>query len=187
MPFLHLPVQSGSDSMLRAMNRRHTADHYRRIVDQLRTARPDMAFSTDIIVGFPGETDADFTATCDLVHDVGYAGAYTFKYSVRPGTPAADLGGQVEESVKHERLLALQALVDENRRAIAQGLIGRTAPVLFEKTGRNPGQVVGRTPWFGSVHAEGSADLIGTIRDVRLQSAGSNSHGGSLVLEGAER
>ncbi len=181
MPFLHLPVQSGSDRILRAMNRKHTADHYRRIVDRLREARPDIAFSTDIIVGFPGETDADFEATCSLVRDIGFAGAFTFKYSVRPGTPAADMDDQVEESVKHARLLHLQALVDETRAAYARALIGRIAPVLFEKTGRNPGQIIGRTPWFGSVYVNGPADLVGHVCDVRLDHAGPNSHGGTLM------
>ena len=181
MPFLHLPVQSGSDEILRAMNRRHTVDHYRRIVDELRIARADMAFSTDIIVGFPGETDADFEATCALVHSVGYAGAYTFKYSVRPGTPAASMDGQVDEAVKHARLLHLQALVEDGRRTHALSLVGKTTSVLFEKAGRNPGQFIGRTPWSGSVYVAGSADLVGTVRDVRLDAAGPNSHAGTLI------
>ena len=187
MPFLHLPVQSGSDRMLRAMNRRHSADHYRRLVQRLRGARPDMTFSTDIIVGFPGESDADFAATCALVRDVGYASAYTFKYSPRPGTPAAEMDRQVPEDVKAARLRELQTLVDAGRVTLAQSLVGRVAPVLFEKPGRNPGQIIGRTPWFGSVHVAGSEALIGKVADVRLDAAGPNSHRGSLVgaMEGA--
>ena len=180
MPFLHLPVQSGSDRILRAMNRKHTGDDYRRLIDRIKDARPDMAFSTDIIVGFPGESDADFAATCDLVRDVGYQSAYTFKYSIRPGTPAADLDNQVDEAVKHSRLLELQRLVDARRADRAREAVGRIAPVLFEKAGRNPGQIIGRTPWFGSIHAAGAADLIGTVRQVRLEAAGPNSHYGSL-------
>ena len=140
-----------------------------------------MAFSTDIIVGFPGESDAEFAATCDLVRAVGYASAYTFKYSVRPGTPAADLDDQVPEDVKHHRLRELQSLVEERRALLAKTLVGRTAPVLFEKTGRNPGQIIGRTPWFGAVHAVGPADLIGSVHAVRLEAAGPNSHAGTLV------
>ena len=181
MPFLHLPVQSGSDRILRAMNRKHTVDHYRRLIERIRTARPDMAFSTDIIVGFPGESDADFSATCDLVRDVGYQSAFTFKYSIRPGTPAADLDDQVEEQVKHTRLLELQALVDERRAARAREAEGRITPVLFEKAGRNAGQIIGRTPWFGSVYVPAPADLIGAVRDVRLEAAGPNSHYGTLI------
>ena len=181
MPFLHLPVQSGSDRILRAMNRRHDVDHYRRVIDRLRASRADMAFSTDIIVGFPGESDSDFEATCTLVRDTGYAGAYTFKYSVRPGTPAADMDDQVDEHLKHARLLHLQALVEDGRRAHAASLVRRVAPVLFEKAGRNAGQIIGRTPWFGSVYVEGPVDLVGHIRDVRLDAAGPNSHAGSLV------
>ena len=181
MPYLHLPVQSGSDRILRAMNRKHTADQYRRLIDRIRAARPDMAFSTDIIVGFPGESDADFAATCDLVRDVGYQSAFTFKYSIRPGTPAADLDDQVEEHVKHARLLELQQLVDARRADRAREAVGRIAPVLFEKRGRNPGQIVGRTPWFGSVHLAGPAELIGMVRDVRLEAAGPNSHYASLI------
>lgn len=187
MPCLHLPVQSGSDRVLRAMNRRHTADHYRRLIDRLRESRADMAFSTDIIVGFPGESDVDFAATCDLVREVGFANAYSFKYSARPGTPAAELDNPVEEDVKHTRLLHLQALVEDGRRALALQKVGCVAPVLFDKPGRRDGQIIGRTPWFGAVHAEGPASLIGTLRNVHLDAAGPNSHAGTLVaeLEGA--
>ncbi len=182
MPFLHLPVQSGSDRILSRMNRRHTAGHYRAIVSRLRAVRPDMALSTDIIVGFPGETDADFAATCGLVREVGYSSAFTFKYSVRPGTPAADMDDQVPEPVKRERLLELQALVDENRRALAQSEVGAVRAVLFEKPGRHPGQITGRTPGFGGVYVDGPLSLIGTVCPVKLGAAGTNSHSG-VILE----
>jgi len=155
MPFLHLPVQSGSDAVLEAMNRKCTADGYRRLADALRAARPDLALSSDFIVGFPGETEADFAATLRLVRDVGFAQAFSFKYSVRPGTPAAGLRRQVAEPVKAERLRALQELLDGQQAAFNRSCVGRTLPVLFERPGRHPGQLVGRTPYLQAVHLAG--------------------------------
>ncbi|MCB0406544.1 MAG: radical SAM protein, partial [Bdellovibrionales bacterium] len=147
MPYLHLPVQSGADRILRAMNRRHTAAEYLALIGKIRAARPDIALSSDFIVGFPGETDEDFHATMRLVEEVGFAGAFSFKYSRRPGTPGAELDGQVEESVKKERLAALQALLDAQAASFNAASIGRSMDVLFEKTGRHAGQIVGRSPY----------------------------------------
>ena len=159
MPYLHLPVQSGSDRILRAMNRRHRAADYLRLVDKLRAARPDIALSGDFIVGFPGESDADFAATLALVEDVGYAQAYSFKYSPRPGTPAAAAPDQVPETVKAERLATLQALLKEQQAAFNAASVGRTLPVLLERPGRKPGQGVGRSPHMQAVHVDlGGAD-----------------------------
>ncbi len=154
MPFLHLPVQSGSDRVLEAMNRRHRADDYRRIVARLRAARPDLALSSDFIVGFPGESEADFAATLDLVRETGFAQAYSFKYSPRPGTPAAAMQGveQVGEAVKAERLARLQALLGEQQLAFNRASVGRRLAVLFERPGRKPGQFIGRSPYMQSVH-----------------------------------
>jgi tRNA-2-methylthio-N6-dimethylallyladenosine synthase len=181
MPFLHLPVQSGSDRILEAMNRRHTADAYRRIVDRLRSARPDLALSSDFIVGFPGEIDADFQATLDLIGEIGFAQAFSFKYSPRPGTPAALLDGQVAESVKAERLARVQDLLAAQQRRFNEASIGRTVPVLFEKEGRHPGQLVGRTPHMQSVHAAAPARLIGRTVPVRLLACGRNSIAGAVA------
>jgi tRNA-2-methylthio-N6-dimethylallyladenosine synthase len=178
MPFLHLPVQSGSDRILAAMNRRHRADDYRRLVERLRAARPDLALSSDFIVGFPGETEADFAATLDLVHDIGYAQAFSFKYSPRPGTPAAALEGQVPEPAKEERLATLQALLLEQQARFNAATAGRTVEVLFEKVGRHPGQLTGRTPWLQAVHAHASAERLGCVVPVRIASAGRNSLAG---------
>jgi tRNA-2-methylthio-N6-dimethylallyladenosine synthase len=160
MPFIHLPVQSGSDRVLAAMNRRHTADQYRATVERLRRARPDLALSSDFIVGFPGESAADFEATLDLVREIGFAQAFSFKYSPRPGTPAANSADQVPEPIKAERLAALQSLLNEQQRAFNQTCIGRILPVLFEKPGRHAGQLVGRSPYLQSVHANVSAETI---------------------------
>ncbi|WP_181707948.1 tRNA (N6-isopentenyl adenosine(37)-C2)-methylthiotransferase MiaB [Chthonobacter rhizosphaerae] len=187
MPYLHLPVQSGSDRILAAMNRRHTADDYLRLVERIRAARPDIALSGDFIVGFPGETDADFEATLALVRAVGYAGCFTFKYSPRPGTPASDLDGQVPETVKTERLHRLQALIDDQERRFAAGLVGRTLPVLLEKAGRLPGQLVGRSPYLHPVHVTAPAGLIGSIAPVAITSTGRHSLNGDVVpSDGAE-
>ncbi|NHN88521.1 tRNA (N6-isopentenyl adenosine(37)-C2)-methylthiotransferase MiaB [Acetobacter sp. LMG 1627] len=183
MPFLHLPVQSGSDSILRAMNRGHTADDYRRLVDRLRDVRPDLALSSDFIVGHPGETDADFEATMQLIRDVRFALAYSFKYSVRPGTPAAGAPLQVAESVKDERLQALQALLREQQDAFNESVVDVVAPVLFTGRGRKPGQMVGRSPWLQPIHIDGSDDLVGTIRPVLITQRLSNSLVGMLVEE----
>jgi tRNA-2-methylthio-N6-dimethylallyladenosine synthase len=177
MPYLHLPVQSGSDRVLAAMNRRHTADDYRRIVERLRRARPDLALSSDFIVGFPGESDADFAATLALVAEIGFAQAFSFKYSRRPGTPAAALP-PVPEAVKEERLAALQALLRQQQRRFNEACIGRVLPVLFEKRGRHPDQLVGRSPYLQSVHVRAAAERIGDIVPVRIIGAGQNSLAG---------
>ncbi|MCH7554787.1 MAG: tRNA (N6-isopentenyl adenosine(37)-C2)-methylthiotransferase MiaB [Proteobacteria bacterium] len=175
MPSLHLPVQSGSDRVLAAMNRRHTADHYRRVVARLREVRPDLALSGDFIVGFPGESDDDFAATLALVGEIGYAQAYSFKYSPRPGTPAATLPDQVPEAVKAARLEALQSLLRAQQAAFNRRFVGRTLPVLFERPGRHPGQLVGRSPYMQSVHAAAPGAAIGEIVDLRIIEAGTNS------------
>jgi tRNA-2-methylthio-N6-dimethylallyladenosine synthase len=185
MPFLHLPVQSGSDAVLAAMNRQHTADDYLRLIDRIRAVRPDMAFSSDFIVGAPGETDADFEATLALVRQVGYAQCFSFKYSPRPGTPAFGARKQVAEKVKTERLTALQALLLEQQDAANDSAIGRTMPVLFEKPGREPGQVMGRSPWLQPVHAQGDIGLIGQVADVTVTARTANSLHGALVKPGA--
>ncbi len=175
MPYLHLPVQSGSDRILKAMNRRHTARTYLSVIERVRAARPDMAISGDFIVGFPGETDADFEATMALIRTVGYASAYSFKYSPRPGTPAADMTGQVPDAVKDERLQRLQALVTSQQAAFQAGLVGRRAEVLIEKPGRKPGQMAGRSPWLVPVIVDEKAGKIGDIVDVRITASGPNS------------
>jgi tRNA-2-methylthio-N6-dimethylallyladenosine synthase len=174
LPFLHLPVQSGADRMLAAMNRKHTADDYRRIVDRLRAARPDIALSSDFIVGHPGETEADFQATLALVRDVGFAQAYSFKYSPRPGTPAAELA-QLPEADKDARLQALQALLRDQQRGFNAGCVGRTLPVLITAAGRHPGQIAGRSPYLQPVHMQGSTTLIGSVLDVHITAAHPNS------------
>lgn len=184
MPYLHLPVQSGSDRVLAAMNRRHSADDYRRIVERLRAARPDLALSSDFIVGFPGESDRDFAATLRLVTEIGYAQAYSFKYSARPGTPAAALEDQVPEAVKAERLAALQSLLDAQQVAFNTASVGRTVPILFERAGRRPGQLVGRSPYMQAVHVGAPSALTGAIADVNLTAARRNSLAGELVTEG---
>ena len=178
MPFLHLPVQSGSDRVLAAMNRRHTVDDYRRTLERLRAARPDIAFSSDFIVGHPGETERDFEATLDLAREVGFAQAFSFKYSVRPGTPAAGAPGQVPEPVKAERLDRLQRVLDEQQGAFNRSLVGATLPVLLEKTGRHPGQLVGRSPYLQPVHLAAPAKLLGELVDVRILDAQPNSLAG---------
>ncbi len=183
MPYLHLPVQSGSDKILRAMNRGHTADEYREIVRKLHAARPDLALSSDFIVGHPGETDEDFEATMQLVRDVTFAQAYSFKYSQRPGTPAAGAPLQVPEDVKDARLQALQALLREQQDAFNQSLVGQTVPVLFTSEGRKPGQISGRSPWLQPVHVTGSPDLIGREVPVRITERLTNSLNGILEEE----
>ena len=180
-PFLHLPVQSGSDRILKAMNRGHTADHYREIVRKVREAQPDIAMASDFIVGFPGESDADFEATMQLVRDVNYAIAYSFKYSQRPGTPAAEMFGQVPEEVKDARLQALQKLLREQQTAFNESRIGRTVPVLVTGRGRMEGQAHGRSPWMQAVHFDGPEELTGEIVDVKITGASLNSLSGELV------
>jgi tRNA-2-methylthio-N6-dimethylallyladenosine synthase len=175
MPYLHLPYQAGSDRILAAMNRRHTADEYETLIGRIREARPDIALSTDIIVGFPGETDQDFEDTLDLAQRIRFAQAFSFKYSARPGTPAASLEGQVPEVVKKERLAVLQTLLDDSRHAFDRATVGRCLPVLFDGKGRKPGQVAGRSPYLQAVHVEGPETLIGRIAEVDISTAGPNS------------
>lgn len=181
MPYLHLPVQSGSDRILAAMNRKHSADDYRRLVDRLRGVNPDLALSSDFIVGFPGESDADFAATLRLVTDVGYAQSYCFKYSPRPGTPAALERQQVPEDVKDSRLAALQQLIGVQQVAFNHGFVGRSMPVLFDRIGRRSGQLLGKSPWMQSVHAEANERLLGRIVEVRIVDARPNSLAGIVV------
>jgi tRNA-2-methylthio-N6-dimethylallyladenosine synthase len=169
MPYLHLPVQAGSDRILKAMNRRHTGADYLGLVERIRSAKPDIAMSGDFIVGFPGETDADFEATMQIVRDVGYASAFSFKYSPRPGTPGAEMKDQVPEAVKDERLRRLQALLLEQQHAFVTSLIGKTVSVLIEKPGRQAGQIVGRSPWLQPVIVDEKAGRIGDIIDARSQ------------------
>jgi tRNA-2-methylthio-N6-dimethylallyladenosine synthase len=179
MPYLHLPVQSGSDRILKAMNRDHTAEHYIRLIERIRAARPDMAISGDFIVGFPGERDSDFEATLSLIRRVGYASAFTFKYSRRPGTPASAMPGQVDETVKEERLARLNDLLNQQQLAFNQAQIGRVLPVLIEKPGRREGQMSGRSPYLQPVHLEAGRDLVGQIVSVQIVQA----HRGSLTGE----
>jgi tRNA-2-methylthio-N6-dimethylallyladenosine synthase len=180
MPFLHLPVQSGSDRVLAAMNRKHGAAEYLRIVDRLREARPDLALSSDFIVGHPGETDADFEATMDLVRRVGFAQAFSFKYSPRPGTPAATAAMQVPEKVKDSRLQALQALLREQQAAFNRGSEGLVIPVLLTGPGRHVGQLAGRSPYLQPVHVSAPLALIGTETPVRIVRGNPNSLSASL-------
>jgi len=183
MPFLHLPVQSGSDRMLAAMNRRHTVDDYLRLVDRLRTARPDLALSSDFIVGHPGEADADFTATLDLVRRVGFAQAFSFQYSPRPGTPAAGAPLQVAEPVKYARLQTLLALLREQQANFNLRSRGLMMPVLFTGPGRRPGQLSGRSPFLQPVHVDGPISLIGQVAPVTIVDGRPNSLAGTLNLE----
>jgi tRNA-2-methylthio-N6-dimethylallyladenosine synthase len=182
MPYLHLPVQSGSDAILEAMNRRHTVSDYLRVVDRLRAVCPDLALSSDFIVGFPGESDADFEATLKLIRRVNFSQAYSFKYSPRPGTPASLLP-QVDERVKNERLTVLQDLLARQQRAFNERFVGSDLPVLFEREGRKSGQLLGRSPYMQAVHAPGPHRLIGTIAAVRIVEGSANSLGGTLAEE----
>jgi len=180
MPYLHLPVQSGSDRILKLMNRKHTGDDYRRLVERIRAANPDIALSGDFIVGFPGETDADFEATMQLIRDVRYAAAYSFKYSPRPGTPGADMDGHVPEHVKDIRLQQLQALLNEQQAEFVAALKGREVEILLEKTGKEPGQLVGRSPWLQPVIVDEKAGEIGDIVTVRITGTGYTLYAESL-------
>ncbi len=182
MPFVHLPVQSGSDKILAAMNRKHTADDYRRVIDRFRAVRQDIAFSSDFIVGFPGETEEDFASTLALVTQIGYAGAYSFKYSPRPGTPAADIRETVSTAEMDERLVRLQELIDSQQSAFNVATIGNTVDVLFERTARNPGQIVGRTAYLQPAHVMASADIIGQILPVTIASLERYSLLGALAI-----
>jgi tRNA-2-methylthio-N6-dimethylallyladenosine synthase len=183
MPYLHLPVQSGSDRILKAMNRRHTAAEYLALIERIRAAQPDIAMSGDFIVGFPGETDEDFEATMAIVRNVGYAQAFSFKYSPRPGTPAADRHSQIGEDAKNERLQRLQALLTEQQTAFAKSLVGRKIDLLIEKPGRHAGQFIGRSPWLQPVIVDENSGGIGDIVPVRITRTGANS----LFAETVER
>ncbi|MEM6728469.1 MAG: tRNA (N6-isopentenyl adenosine(37)-C2)-methylthiotransferase MiaB [Pseudomonadota bacterium] len=179
MPYLHLPVQSGSDRILKAMNRKHTGESYIRLIERLRAARPDLMLSGDFIVGFPGETDADFEDTMSLVREVRYGSAFSFKYSARPGTPAAEKAG-VDPDIATERLYRLQALLTEQQRAAQDSMVGREVSVLFEKTGRQAGQMVGKSEYLHAVHVADSRAEIGQISRVRILESGTNSLKGAF-------
>ncbi len=181
MPYLHLPVQSGSDRLLKAMNRAHTRGSYLRTLDRLRAARPDIALSGDFIVGFPGETDADFEQTLSIVAEVGYAQAYSFKYSPRPGTPAAGMAAQVPEAVKDERLAALQAAIGASALAFNRRSVGTRCDILLDRPGRRPGQLIGKSPWLQSVFVVSPGAQIGDIVTVDLIDAQPNSLEGAPV------
>jgi tRNA-2-methylthio-N6-dimethylallyladenosine synthase len=181
MPQLHLPVQSGSDRVLAAMRRRHSRADYLAVIARLRAARPDMAFTSDFIVGFPGETEDDFRETLGIVDEVGYASAFSFKYSPRPGTPAADCEDQIDDEVKTERLARLQAAIDRRQTAFNAGCVDRTFDVLFEKSGRRAGQLVGRSPYLQPVQVMAPSSLLGAIAAVSITEAGSNSLFGRLA------
>jgi len=190
MPYLHLPVQSGSDAVLRRMNRGYTAADYRRVVERLYAARPDLALSSDFIVGHPGEDAAGFAQTCDLVRDVGYAQAYSFKYSPRPGTPAAAWPDQVDDAAKAERLAILQDLVEDGQRRFNAPFAGRIVPVLFDRVGRRPSQLAGRTPHLQAIHVDldddgAAARLFGTIAPVAVTAAHVNSLAGRIAAAGS--
>ena len=183
MPFLHLPVQSGSDRILQAMNRQHKADDFRRIVEKLRRARADIALSSDFIVGHPGETEDDFQATMSLIRETGFAMAYSFKYSPRPGTPAAGAPAQVSEADKDRRLQELQALLREQQNAFNASCVGKTMPVLLTNPGRHPGQIAGRSPYLQPVHLIGPVALIGTVTEVTIAATFPNSLSATLAQE----
>jgi tRNA-2-methylthio-N6-dimethylallyladenosine synthase len=181
MPFLHLPVQSGSDSMLARMNRKHKADFYLNIIEKLRKVRPDIGFSSDFIVGFPGETDLEFAATMRLIETIGFAQAYTFKYSPRPGTPAASAEAQVPEELKTERLTQLQGLIQRQQVAYNNASVGKTMPVLFDRPGKFEGQLIGKSPYMQSVHVMNAAGYAGRVADVEITGAYQNSISGVIA------
>ncbi len=184
MPYLHLPVQSGSDRVLSAMNRRHTRRDYFRIIEKLRKVRPDIAFSSDFIAGFPGETEQDFNETMSLAREIGFASAYSFKYSARPGTPAEAAAAQVDEAAKTRRLLALQALLLDQQRAFNQATVGRALDVLVEKTGRRAFQLGGKTPYHQAAHFDGGAELIGQVVRVEIIEMLANSLTARAIRQG---
>ena len=181
MPFLHLPVQSGSDRILELMNRKHTAAFYLDIIARLKKARPDLALSSDFIVGFPGETDEDHAATMELVRAVTYASCYSFKYSPRPGTPGAVMGGIVPEATKDKRLQELQALLFEQQAAFNASMVGKTVPVLFDRKGNRDGQLLGKSPWMQSVYVDAPERLFGHTVDVKIEKAFQNGMSGTVV------
>ncbi|ETR77994.1 (dimethylallyl)adenosine tRNA methylthiotransferase [Afipia sp. P52-10] len=183
MPYLHLPVQSGSDRILQAMNRKHSVADYHRVIDAFRRARPDMAFSSDFIVGFPGESDADFAGTLALAEQIGYASAYSFKYSPRPGTPAADMPEMIDTATMDQRLAQLQQLIDRKQSDFNAACVGQTLDVLFEQPGKRPGQIVGRSPYLQPVHVMASADIIGRVLPVTMTALERYSLFGELHLD----
>jgi tRNA-2-methylthio-N6-dimethylallyladenosine synthase len=183
MPFVHLPVQSGSDRILAAMNRRHTVHDYRKVIDRFRAVRQDIAFSSDFIVGFPGESEEDFSATLALVMQIGYGAAYSFKYSPRPGTPAAEMRETVSAADMDERLERLQGLIDSQQAAFNKAAIGTTVDVLFERAARNAGQIVGRTAYLQPAHVMAPPDIIGRVLPVRIESLERYSLLGELAPE----
>ncbi|MGL5168821.1 MAG: tRNA (N6-isopentenyl adenosine(37)-C2)-methylthiotransferase MiaB [Afipia sp.] len=187
MPFVHLPVQSGSDRILEAMNRKHTAADYARTIERFRKVREDIAFSSDFIVGFPGETEEDFSATLALVTQISYAGAYSFKYSPRPGTPAADMQETVTTAVMDQRLARLQELIDSQQAAFNAAAIGKTVDVLFERSARNPGQIVGRTAYLQPAHVMASPDIVGQVLPVAIDSLERYSLIGALAAPAHSR
>ena len=180
MPYLHLPVQAGSDKILKAMNRKHTAEEYVRLIERIRKARPDLLLSGDFIVGFPGETEDDFNDTMNLIREVHYGQAYSFKYSTRPGTPAAEKP-QLPDDVMNDRLQRLQALLREQQTATQQSMVGREVSVLFEKAGREPGQIIGKSEYLHAVFAEAPIEMIGQVQRVKITSASANSLGGIVA------
>ena len=184
VPFLHLPVQSGSDNILQRMNRRHSRDDYLRIIEKLVTARPGLKLSSDFIVGFPGESDADFDATLTLVRDVGFIQAFSFKYSPRPGTPGSLLADRVPDDVQSDRLAALQALLSDNQQAFNQSCIGEVVPVLLDRHGRKPGQLAGKSPFMQAVHVMAPETFLGEIVELRILEALPNSLSAALVASG---
>jgi len=186
MPFLHLPVQSGADPVLAAMNRQHTASDYLRLIDRLRAARPDIALSSDFIVGFPGETEADFAATVALAESVGFAQAYSFKYSPRPGTPAALMANQVPEDEKSARLERLHEVLNRHQRAFNEASVGRSFDVLVERPGRKPGQLIGKTPYLQSIHFDGAPRLVGSLARVEVTAGYAVSLAGRIVTSREE-
>jgi tRNA-2-methylthio-N6-dimethylallyladenosine synthase len=186
MPYLHLPVQSGSDRIVKAMNRGHSVSDYLKTIEKMKKTRADMAISGDFIVGFPGETDQDFEDTLSIVREVGYASAYSFKYSQRPGTPAAERSNQIDEAVKNERLYRLQALLNEQTQNFNKACLGKTMPVLLEKPGRRSGQMIGRSPWLQSVHLEIENAAPGRLVDVEIIAVGTNSISGHYKNDSLE-
>lgn len=182
MPHLHLPVQVGSDSILKAMNRKHTCDDYLRIIDKMRNLRPEIAFTSDFIIGFPGETDKDFEDTLKLVERVGYAQAYSFKYSIRPGTPAGAMENQVPEDIKNERLYRLQELLNAQQLAFNESFIGKTLDVLFERNGKHEGQLIGKTPYLQSIYVTANQRVKGQILETKITQAKQNGLAGDLIL-----
>lgn len=181
MPFLHLPVQSGSDKILKNMNRRHNVQTYLELIDRFRASRPDIAFSSDFIVGYPGETDKDFQDTIKLVKEVGYAQCYSFKYSIRPGTPAAEAKNQIEENIKSERILELQSVINDEQKKFNDRFIGRSLKILLDRPGKREGQAIGKSEYMQSVHVDNASDLLGQIIEVTITNSLQNSLAGSLI------